>query len=264
MKCYSNSRWRSRTPTSVVATRSAARVHRLAGKTAIHEALEPLVKGIRGGADVRTEARTVGQILLNRIPEIAARKRVVVSADADLHQLPFEVLVTESGKPLLDSHVVSYVPSASVLVFLRNRQTQNAPLRAALAVSASQTTSIASPSSTGAASPFGAISRGVYDLEATQLPALPSANDEARSVSAASWNNVHRSARRFGNRAGTQEAAASRLQGASLCSARNREHQIPGAFGAGSQARRGRGRPLSSAGDPVVAPRGGSGNTVRV
>lgn len=169
----------------VVATRNSARVHRLAGRTAVHGALEPLVKGIRGGADVSTEARTVGQILLNRIPEIATRKRVVVSADADLHQLPFEVLVTESGKPLLDSYVVSYVPSASVLVFLRNRQTQNAPLRAALAVSASQTTSIASPSSTGAPSPFGTISRGVYDLETTQLPALPSANDEARSVGAA-------------------------------------------------------------------------------
>ena len=70
------------------------------------------------------EARTVGQILLDRIPEIAARKRVVVSADGDLHQLPFELLVTESGKRLLDSHVVSYVPSGSVLVFLRNRQAQ--------------------------------------------------------------------------------------------------------------------------------------------
>ena len=143
------------------------------------------MKGIRGGADVRTEARTVGQILLNRIPEIAARKRVVVSADGDLHQLPFEVLVTESGKPLLDSHVISYVPSGSVLVVLRSRQTQSARLTAALAISASPTTPIANPSSTGTESPFGAIARGVYDLEATQLPALPSANDEARSVGAA-------------------------------------------------------------------------------
>jgi CHAT domain-containing protein len=170
---------------AVVATRNAARVHRFGGRTAIHEALEPLVKGIRGGADVRSEARTVGQILLDRLPEIAARKRIVVSADGDLHQLPFEVLVTESGKLLLDSHVISYVPSGSVLVVLRNRQSQSAPLRSALAVSASPTTPIENPASAGAVSPFGAITRGVYDLEATQLPALPSANDEARSVGAA-------------------------------------------------------------------------------
>jgi CHAT domain-containing protein len=170
---------------AVVATRNAARVHRLDGRTAIHEALEPLLKGIRGGADVRNEARTVGQILLNRIPEIVARRRIVVSADGDLHQLPFEVLVTASGKPLLDSHVISYVPSGSVMVVLRNRQTQSTPFRSALAVSASPTAPIENPASAGVASPFGAISRGVYDLEATQLPALPSANDEARSVSAA-------------------------------------------------------------------------------
>jgi CHAT domain-containing protein len=170
---------------AVVATRSSARVHRLPGRAAIHAALEPLVKGIRGGDDVRTHARTVGQLLLDRIPEIAARKRVVVSADGDLHQLPFEVLASNSSKSLLDSHVVSYVPSGSVLVFLRNRQTQKVPPRMALAVSASPTAPVASPSPTEAASQFGAIARGVYDLDVPQLPALPSANDEARSVSAA-------------------------------------------------------------------------------
>jgi CHAT domain-containing protein len=170
---------------AVVATRTTARVHRLPAKAAIHTALQPLVTGIRSGDDVRTQARTVGQLLLDRIPEITARKRVVVSADGDLHQLPFEVLVTESSRLLLDSHVVSYVPSGSVLVFLRNRQAQKVPPRMALAVSASLTAPIGNPSPTEAASPFGAIARGVYDLDAAQLPALPSANDEARSVGAA-------------------------------------------------------------------------------
>ena len=210
------------------------------------------------------EARTVGQILLDRIPEIAARKRVVVSADGDLHQLPFEVLVTESGKPLLDSHVISYVPSGSVLVLLRNRQTQSAPLRTALAISASPTTPIANPSSTGAASPFGAISRGVYDLEATQLPALPSANDEARSVGAAFGPT---STVLLGDSATELELKRQPLQDYRVLHfARpwNREHEVPGPFGAGSSAWRDRRRPLSSAGDPGAAPRGGSGNAVRV
>ena len=170
---------------AVVATRSAARVHRLAGRTAIHEALEPLVKGIRGGADVRAEARTVGQILLDRIPEIAARKRVVVSADGDLHQLPFEVLVTESGKPLLDSHVISYVPSGSVLVGSAEPSDAECAVEVGARGQRLSNNADRNPASAGAASPFGAISRGVYDVEATQLPALPSANDEARSVGAA-------------------------------------------------------------------------------
>ncbi len=169
---------------AVVATRSTTRVHRLPGRAAIHTVLEPMLKGIRDGEDVRAQARGVAQILLDRIPEITVRKRVIVSADGDLHQLPFDLLVTASGKLLLDSHVVSYVPSGSVLALLRNRQAQGAGQRAALAVSASPTTEIAGQSQDGGARVFGAIGRGIYDLEATQLPALPSANDEARSVGA--------------------------------------------------------------------------------
>ncbi len=246
---------------AIVATRSAARVHRFAGRNAFNEALEPLMKGIRGGADVRKEA---GAVLLNRIPEIAASKRIIVSADGAVHQLPFEVLITESGKSLLDSHIVSYVPSASVLVFLRNRQKQNAPLKAALAVSASPTPPKTVPSSTGAAAPVGAISRGVYDLDATQLPALPSANDEARFVGAMFGPTSTVFARRLGDRTGTEEAAASGLCGASFCGAWNRQYEVPGALGAGSPGWWGRRWSLSSAGNPVDKLGGGAGNALGV
>ena len=117
----------------------------------------------------------------------------------------------------------------------RYRRTQSARLTPALAISASPTTPIANPSSTGAASAFGAIARGVYDLDATQLP--PCLRRTTRlGPWVHVWSNVHHSDRRFGNGAGAQEAAASGLQGASLCGTWNREHEVPGPFGAGSSA----------------------------
>jgi CHAT domain-containing protein len=107
-----------------------------------------------------------------------------VSPDGDLHQLPFELLVDRSGKRLLETHVVSYIPSGSVLTILRSRQRQGQPHRVALAVSASPSGERAPQTAGSPQPPLGAISRGVYDLDGTSLPPLPSANDEARSVAA--------------------------------------------------------------------------------
>jgi CHAT domain-containing protein len=168
----------------VVATRTTARLHRLPERTAIQSRLEPLLKGIREGNDPRAEARSVRQVLLDGIPEITSRRRVIVSVDGDLHQLPFELLIDVSGRQLLESHVVSYVPSASVLTILRSRQPQRDPQRTALAISASPTAEMPA-NSTNRPLPVGAIGRGVYDVDASELPPLPSANDEARSVGAA-------------------------------------------------------------------------------
>ncbi len=168
----------------VVATRSTARLHRLPGRTAIQSRLEPVLKGIRDGNDPRAEARSVSQVLLDGIPEIGSKKRMIVSVDGDLHQLPFELLIDAAGQQLLESHVVSYVPSASALTILRNRQPSRNAQRMALAISASPTAELPAKSTNGHV-PVAAIGRGVYDLDASELPPLPSANDEARSVGAA-------------------------------------------------------------------------------
>jgi CHAT domain-containing protein len=167
---------------SIVVTRSTARLRRLPGRAAIEGRVEPLLKVIREGRNPIAEARSVGEILLDRVPELATRRRLIVSPDGDLHQLPFELLINATGKRLLETHIVSYVPSGSVLAILRDRRAQKAPARAALAVSASSTeANVTQVASVATAVPGGA-ERGVYDLDAAKLPPLPSANDEARAV----------------------------------------------------------------------------------
>lgn len=169
----------------VIATTTSARVHQLPGRAAIHTAVDRLLKEVRNGEEVRAHSRSLGEILLDRIPEIDTRKRVIVSPDGGLHQLPFELLTPASGRLLLESHVVSYAPSGSVLAILRDRQVRRVPQRTALAVSTSPTTEIHGPSTNERSAALGTVGRGVYDLDVTQLPSLPSANDEARSVGAA-------------------------------------------------------------------------------
>ena len=168
----------------IVVTRSSSRLQRLPGKIALEKNIAPLLNAIRSGKDVTPEARSVSRDLLSEIPELTKFKRILVSPDGDLHQLPFELLTNGSGRRLLETHVVSYAPSGSVLTILRNRRAESNPSRTALAISASPVAPAGLPSA-GASSPGGAIGlvpRGVYDLDPTQLAPLPSANDEARAV----------------------------------------------------------------------------------
>lgn len=102
------------------------------------------------------------------------RQRLLIGPDGPLHNLPFELLAGTDGRTLLDSHVVSYVPSGSVLATIR-AVSRRTPPRRALAVAASLGGSQIPATTKGA-------TRGVYDLDPGQLRALPAANDEARSV----------------------------------------------------------------------------------
>jgi CHAT domain-containing protein len=117
-------------------------------------------------------------MVVKAVPEISRKKRLIISPDAEFHQVPFELLIDRSGKRLLESQVISYIPSGSVLLILRQRELLDRPGRPVLAISASL---IGSPNGTKQAA-VGTVSRGVYDADGGPLPPLPSADDEARFV----------------------------------------------------------------------------------
>lgn len=160
---------------AIVATRTSTRLQRLPGRDAIRMQIEPLLKRVRAGEDGTTDAGRLADVLVGSVTELKTRQRLIVSPDGELHQLPFELLTGKDGRRLLDSHVVSYVASGSVLVVIRTA-TRTATPRRALAVSASP------PGGTGPIPSATAVTRSVYDLDAAQLRPLPSADDEARSV----------------------------------------------------------------------------------
>lgn len=157
-------------------TRTAARVQRLPGRLALRDQLQPFLDKVRSGEEASAESATVAKVLLDPLRELSTHERLIVSPDGDLHYLPFELLAGASGKRLLETHVVSYVPSASILTVIRSREGRTRTPQVALAVSASPS------DGTVPAKSATAVDRGIYGLEGAQLRPLPSAEDEARSV----------------------------------------------------------------------------------
>ena len=173
----------------LVVTRDHARVQKLSGHTAIAKEVRALLADVRSGKSVDAAAQSVGSLLLGGIPELAKKTRVVIVPDSELHGLPFELVRFNASGMLLQSHVITYTPSASVLALLRHRDRPR-HASAALAVSATPVKQLAQNVSGPA--PFGAISRGVFDRGGTELQPLQSSNDEARAVVSALGNSSSR------------------------------------------------------------------------
>jgi CHAT domain-containing protein len=106
------------------------------------------------------------------------KKRLIVVPDSPLAGLPFEVLIAPSGQSLLQSHVVTYAPSGTVLALLRETPAVDRRAVAALAVAAGgpeRREGLPTQASLR-------VQRGVYDLDGTELPPLPAAEEEAKAV----------------------------------------------------------------------------------
>jgi CHAT domain-containing protein/tetratricopeptide (TPR) repeat protein len=161
----------------LIVTRTTARVEALDSRRTIDRQAKAVVDRIRGNQAVGADVQTLSATLLDPVRELTMYPRVIISPDGELHYLPFELLAHKAGRRLLETHVVSYVPSGSVLVLLRQRHPVQ-PLRAALAVSASADQPGLLPQN------GSAVERGVYDLDFAKLRPLPAADDEARMVGA--------------------------------------------------------------------------------
>ncbi len=69
-------------------------------------------------------------LLLQPIPGEESSPRLSIVPDGRLHFLPFGSLTDVRGRYLLESHVVTYAPSATVLYLIRNSpMTKAAPWR---------------------------------------------------------------------------------------------------------------------------------------
>jgi CHAT domain-containing protein len=165
---------------AIVVTRSTARLQPIATRSLILGQATHLIDAARNGRTTAGEAKALGASLLSNLPELASHRRVVVCAEGSLQQVPFELLAPGSAnaRSLLETHVVSYTPSAAIFAMLRTQGVPRAASRMALAVGASPDL----PQSASNSSSSSSVTRGVYDLDATQLRPLPLAAEEAQFV----------------------------------------------------------------------------------
>ncbi len=172
-------------PSSFAVTIARTETHlvKLPARSAVEGQVEALLTAIQDGQVATAEAKTLGATVIGRLPRLGRYSRLIVSANGMLHKVPFELLVAApAGSALLDTHVISSIPSASTLVALRDRRRTTSPTQMALAIGASP------DPAPGASTPpvaIGRVARSVYDVDGEQLRPLPAAGDEARAVLAA-------------------------------------------------------------------------------
>ena len=173
-------------PTSycLALTRSASAVVRLrAGRKQIEELTSQYVADVMQGKSGTQEAEELYGLLLKPIPESLRLTRLVIIPDGSLHNVPFDALVAPDSEYVLQSHTVSYAPSATVLDFLRNRQRADQPQMAFLGVGDVPYDMEGQADGSGATGGVvQTVSRGVYDISGAHLYPLPETRAELISA----------------------------------------------------------------------------------
>ena len=139
-------------------------------------------------AQVRTKhspdetARRLYAVLLGPIDVVRTRSRIVVIPDGILHLLPFDALQDANGTYVLESSVITYAPSATVLQLLRLRR-RTRPTLPFLGVGDVAYDSGSSIASAAAERSKDSGTRGIYDLAGAHFDPLPASRDEVRGAS---------------------------------------------------------------------------------
>ena len=102
--------------------------------------------------------------------------RVIIVPDRNLHLLPFDSFINEQAQSLVETHVVSYAPSATTFYLLRTLPTASGARKPLLAVGGTPVDRKPQPPKQYAA-------RSLFTLEAKNIDYLTQTTAEIRAVS---------------------------------------------------------------------------------
>jgi CHAT domain-containing protein len=157
----------------IVVSRSDAEIVQLgAGRKEIEEIGARFLATLKSQRDAQTQGKLLYQLLLQPVASLG-NQRLVIVPDGRLHALPFGALTQPDGRYVLESHVISYVPSATVLEYLAVRQKPSGPPLTFLGVGG-----VTYQQANSRNGPLGFIYRGLDDLRGTDLSNLPGSRDE--------------------------------------------------------------------------------------
>ena len=166
-------------------TRRGAHVQALPiGRKDVEKLAEQFLDEVRAkGAGVETSKRLF-RVLLEPIPEAKTTTRLIIAPDGALNLLPFEALRDNQGEYLLKSHVISYVPSGTILDVLRRARKNENAASPFLGVG-----DVAYENQGGAGRKLpapdtvrGRVLRGMADLSGMRLQDLPQTREEVDEI----------------------------------------------------------------------------------
>jgi CHAT domain-containing protein len=115
-------------------TRDSTRIHKLKSKAMISADAGTFLQEVRAKRNGQAEARRLYADLIDGLPEVKTKARLIVVRDGPLHLVPFDALLDSNNHYLVDSLIVTYAPSASSFFFLRSKRRRNAATQGVLAV----------------------------------------------------------------------------------------------------------------------------------
>jgi CHAT domain-containing protein len=168
-------------------TRRGAAVTMLrGGRKRIEELTDKYLKEVRSRERAAKTGGTLNSLLVEPIPGAESMLRLIIVPDGKLHLLPFGSLTDRRGLYLLDSHIVTYAPSASVLYLIRNTPITCPPRQAFLGVGDvqyDQTGSMSASKNSGADPPPSTDSGNPFDPIGSPLEPISGARDEVVAAS---------------------------------------------------------------------------------
>lgn len=118
-------------------------------------------------ASATAAGRELASMVWKPIEATVKGRRLLIVADRALHYVPFAALPTSAGPPVIASHEIAYLPSASVFATLRHNNVRRVSLDSPIAVFADPVFSRSDPRL--AASESSAVSRGADDGQYSRL-----------------------------------------------------------------------------------------------
>jgi CHAT domain-containing protein/tetratricopeptide (TPR) repeat protein len=162
-------------------TREHAEVFKLASRAHIGKQVDQVLAELRKDRPLGEPAAALYATVVAPLESVvAAKARLIVIPDGPLYSLPFEVMGPRADRLLLASHVITYAPSGTVFTLLAEKTGSAAPIP--LLAVATGSDALTGAAATTDHQPFGKINREVFDFDQPQLPPLPAANGEARTV----------------------------------------------------------------------------------
>jgi CHAT domain-containing protein len=102
----------------VVISRDSSRIVTLSNREQIEKLVATYLNNLKAKSASNTEAVALYKVLFQGIPETGKTSRLIIVPDGRLHLLPFDALIDANGHFLVQTHTISYAPSATAMYLM--------------------------------------------------------------------------------------------------------------------------------------------------
>jgi CHAT domain-containing protein len=163
--------------TCLVVSRDQVKAVTLPGRKEIEDLVDRYLVDLKSKKEALNTGKQLYEALLGAVPK-PLRQRLIVVPDGKLHLLPFDALVNPQGRYALDTHSITYAPSATVYHLLRTASMQASTPLPYLGVGDIPYGKDLAKSPGGKPVQQAGITRGIYDLQNSPLNPLIASRDE--------------------------------------------------------------------------------------